>query len=304
MALTRRRFAGLLAAGATQVTAQFRPGNGPKIRTSPAICLYSQVLIKIGYDELGPVLRSLGLDGCDLSVLPGGHVVPAQAPVDMMRSVEAITGVGLDVPIITTAYTSLADPTTRNVLAICGEMGVPLFRTGVWKYTAAEPEARLGEVQRDILGLASLARAVNMTMTIPNVAGENVGASTWDLNNVIRGMDPRTVGYSFDPGYALEEGGVGGASLALRLAEPRLKSVIARDFTWGKDAGGAWKPQPCPLGEGMVNWPKFFQTLARLKFAGPITLPVDYQPQDDLGAIRHDVAFVRKQIGAAYGGQG
>jgi L-ribulose-5-phosphate 3-epimerase len=282
--------------------AQFRPGNGPKVRTSPAVCLYSQVLIKIGYDELGPVLRSLGLDGCDLSVQPGGHVVPVQAPVDMMRSVEAITGVGLDVPIITTAYTSLADPTTRNVLAICGEMGVPLFRSGVWKYSAAEPEARLAEVQRDILGLASLARAVNMAMAIPNVAGENIGASTWDLNTIVRGIDPRAVGYSFDPGYALEEGGVGGAAVALRLAEPKLKAVTVRDFTWARDGSGAWKPLPCPLGEGMVNWPKFFQTLARLKFAGPISLPVDYQPQDELGAIRRDAAFVRKQISAAYGG--
>src|SRR5215471_7462897 len=184
MRLTRRRLLGVIAAGATQAAAQLRPGNGPKIRTSPAICLYSQVLIKIGYDELGPVLRTLGFDGCDLSVQPGGHVVPVQAPVDMMRSVEAITGVGLDVPIITTAYTSLADTTSRNVLAICGEMGVPLFRTGVWKYTAADPDTRLGEVQREVLGLASLARAVNMAMTIPNVAGENVGAATWDLNGI------------------------------------------------------------------------------------------------------------------------
>jgi sugar phosphate isomerase/epimerase len=302
MGLTRRQLLAGLAAGATAAPAQFRPGNGPKIRTVPAICLYSQVLIKIGYDELGPVLRSLGLDGCDLSVQPGGHVVPAQAPVDMMRSVEAITGVGLDVPIITTAYTSLADPTARNVLAICGEMGVPLFRTGVWKYGAAEPEARLAEVQRDIMGLASLSRAVNMGMTIPNVAGENVGAATWDLNAIIRGIDPRAVGYSFDPGYALEEGGVGGASVALRLAGPKVKAVTVRDFTWARDGAGAWKPQPCPLGEGMVDWPRFFQTLARLKFVGPVTLPLDYHPQDELGAIRRDAAFVRKQIGAAYGG--
>jgi sugar phosphate isomerase/epimerase len=302
MALTRRQLLAGAAVSANRALAQFRPGNGPKVRTSPAVCLYSQVLIKIGYDELGPVLRSLGLDGCDLSVQAGGHVVPAQAPVDMMRSVEAITGVGLDVPIITTAFTSLADPATRNVLAICGEMGVPLFRTGVWKYSAAEPEARLAEVQRDILGLASLARAVNMGMAIPNVAGENIGASTWDLNSIIRGIDPRTVGYSFDPGYAQEEGGVGGAGVALRLAGPKLKAVTVRDFTWVKDGSGAWKPQPCPLGEGMVPWAKFFQTLARLKFTGPITLPLDYQPQDELGSIKRDAAFVRKQISAAYGG--
>ena len=40
-----------------------------------------------------------------------------------MRAVEAVTGVGLDVPVITTAYTSLADPTIRNVVAIAGRWG-------------------------------------------------------------------------------------------------------------------------------------------------------------------------------------
>src|SRR5579871_359489 len=107
MGLTRRQLlAGI--AGASLASAQFRAGNGPKVRTSPAVCLYSQILIKIAYDELGPVLRSLGVDGCDLSVQPGGHVLPENSAVDMMRSVEAITGVGLDVPVITTAYTNLA----------------------------------------------------------------------------------------------------------------------------------------------------------------------------------------------------
>ena len=129
MSLTRRQLFAGLAAGAT-AAAQFRPGNGPKARTTPAICLYSQVLIKMPYDELGQVLRTLGVDGCDLTVMPGGHVAPEQSAVDLMRAIEAITGVGLDVPVITTAYTSLADPTIRNVVAIAGEMGVPLFRAG------------------------------------------------------------------------------------------------------------------------------------------------------------------------------
>lgn len=301
MSVTRRQLFAGLAAGAT-AAAQFRPGNGPKARTTPAVCLYSQVLIKVPYDELGQVLRTMGVDGCDLTVMPGGHVAPEQSAVDLMRAIEAITGVGLDVPVITTAYTSLADATLRNVAAIAGEMGVPLFRAGLWKYPAAgEIEPRLAEVQRDIAGLASLARAVNMAVAIQNVAGENVGAAIWDTNLLIRGLDPRTVGYDFDIGNAVAEGGVGGWSVALRLALPRIKMVTARDFVWSKGAGGVWKPSPCPLGEGMVDWSKLFSALARARFTGPISLPVDYQPKDELGAIRHDIDFIRKHVAAAYG---
>jgi len=301
MSVTRRQLFAGMAAGAT-AAAQFRPGNGPKPRTTPAVCLYSQVLIKVPYDELGQVVRSLGADGCDLTVMPGGHVAPEQSAVDLMRAIEAVTGVGLDVPVITTAYTSFAEPTIRNVAAIAGEMGVPIFRAGQWKYPpGADIEGRLQEVQRDIAGLASLARAVNMTLAIRNVAGENVGAAIWDTNMLIRGLDPRTVGYDFDIGHAVEEGGVGGWSVALRLALPRIKMVTARDFVWAKDSSGAWKPAPCPLGEGMVDWPKLFAALAKIRFTGPISLPVDHQPKDELAGIRHDIDFVRKHVAAAYG---
>ena len=301
MSVTRRQLFAGMAAGAT-AAAQFRPGNGPKPRSTPSVCLYSQVLIKVPYDELGPVLRSLGADGCNLTVMHGGHVAPEQSAVDLMRAIEAVTGVGLDVPVISTTYTSLGDPTIRNVVAIAGEMGVPIFRAGQWKYPpAVEIETRLQEVQREVAGLASLARAVNMTVAIGNVAGENFGAAIWDTNMLIRPLDARTVGYDFDIGQAVEEGGVGGWALMLRLALPRIKMVTARDFIWKKDANDAWKPAPCPLGQGMVDWPKFFAALARIRFTGPISLPVDHQPQDELAAIRHDIDFIRKHVATAYG---
>jgi L-ribulose-5-phosphate 3-epimerase len=297
MALTRRQAMAGMLAGATHAAAQFRAGNGPKIRTTPAVCLYSQVLSKVPYEELGGILQTFGVDGCDLSVQRGGHVNPQDSSVDMMRAVEAITGVGLDVPVISTAYTSLADPTIRNVIGISGEMGIPIFKSGHWKYPATgEIEARLAEVQRDISALASIARAVNMSVAISNLAGENVGSSIWDTNMLIRGLDPRTVGYDFDIGSATAEGGLGGWNITLRLALPRLKMVTARDYAWSKDGLVA-----CPLGEGIVDWPKFFGILARAHFAGPISIQMDYQPKDELGAIRKDVAFIRKQVNTAYG---
>lgn len=302
MELSRRQLLAGMAL-ASPSAAQYRPGNGPKPRTTPAVCLYSQLLIKIPYDDLGPILRDLGVDGCDLSVQAGGHIRPEQASLDLMRGVEAITGVGLDVPVITTAVTSLADPNIRTVAAVASEMGIPLYRAGHWKYTAAEVEARLAEVQRDIGGLASLARAANMAVAIQNVAGDYVGAAVWDIHLMIRGMDPRTVGYDFDVGSAVAEAGAGGWQVAERLALPRLKMVTVRDFVWSKD-GGTWKATPCPLGEGMVEWSKFFAALAAVRFTGPISVQPDYQSKDQVAAIRRDVEFVKKQVSAAYAGAG
>src|ERR1035438_1893845 len=57
-----------------------RPRTPPKPRTTPAVCLYSQHLIKVEYEAVGMVLRDLGFDGCDLAVVPGSHIPPALAP--------------------------------------------------------------------------------------------------------------------------------------------------------------------------------------------------------------------------------
>jgi sugar phosphate isomerase/epimerase len=279
-----------------------RPRTPPKPRTTPAVCLYSQHLIKVEYEAVGMVLRDLGFDGCDLAVVPGSHIPPEQAGSDLMRGIEAISGVGLEVPIISTSVTSGNDPNGRQILGIAGFMGVPLFRPGYWKYgNAADLEVRLGELQREILGLASVGRAYNVAMALHNTSGDAVGAALWDLSGMLRTVDPRWVGYDFDPGFATQTAGVNGAGVVMRLAMPKLKAVTVRDFTWNKDAAGAWKAAPCPLGDGMVDWRQFFTALARARFVGPITIEVRYETRDELNAFRHDLAFVRQQVAAAYG---
>jgi sugar phosphate isomerase/epimerase len=50
----------------------------------------------------------------------------------------------------------------------------------------------------------------------------------------------------------------------------------------------------------LVDWGQFFAALARARFVGPITIQVRYETKDELQAFRHDLAFVRKQVAAAY----
>jgi L-ribulose-5-phosphate 3-epimerase len=306
MALTRRQLvsgmaAASLAAGQDQPPGQFRRQNGPKPRSTPPVCLFSDQIAKIGYDELGGILKMLGFDGCDLAVQPGGHIPPEHADLDFMRAIEAMNGSGVDVYMISTTFTSPADPTLRLAMQWGGEMGVPFFRPGHWKYTAAEIEARMVEVQRDIAGLANIARATGISVGIHNATADFVGGALWDTNMIIRGMEPRLVGYDFDTGYAAAQGGAAGFTTLLRMALPRLKMVCARDCYWSKD-GGSWKLTECPLGEGMVDWTQFFAMLAKARFSGPLSLQIGYPAKDELSAIKKDLAFLKKQLAAAYGG--
>jgi len=96
--------------------------------------------------------------------------------------------------------------------------------------------------------------------------------------------------------------------IATLLAAPRLKMVAVKDFYWEKGPKG-WAVRNCPLGQGMVDWPKFLGMLAAAKFAGPVSLHVEYEPGGEteaekreamLAAAERDLQFLRAQFKAAY----
>ena len=293
MDLTRRAF-GIAGAAALQVAAQ-------TARVSPTICLFSKHLPKIHYSELGGVLKDLGFSGCDLTVRPGGHVEPSLAAADLYRAVESIRAEGVDVPMITTALVSANDPTARPVLGIAGRMKVPYFKLGYWRYQPADNiEARLAEVRRDVGSLVSLGRAYGLTAGFHNHSGAYVGEALWDTRSILEDQDPQWIGYYFDPCHATAEGGEAGWNISMRMALARIKMVALKDFYWAK-VNGKWTMQMCPIGEGMVNWAQVFALLASARFSGPISLHLEYNASDELAAIARDLAFVKKQVAAAYG---
>jgi sugar phosphate isomerase/epimerase len=302
---TRRQWLAGMAAGAIahplRLAAQAR-GGAMRLRATPAVCLYSRVLIKIGYIDLPMIVQGLGFDGVDLSVEHGGHVLPEKADYNLMPALEAFTGVGLDVPMLTTDLTTLEDKNAQQVLGLASYIGVPYFRPAHWKFTGStQIEMQLGMVQREVAGLAQLGRATKMVMGIHNYMEGAEGAAVADINRVIRPIDPQWVGYDFDTASATLEGGAAGLAAPLAVALPRLKIVTVRDFKWDQPADGARTVKPCPLGEGEVDFGRFFAALAKARFAGPVTLPVDHSPAGELDAVKRDLAFVRKQIAAAYG---
>lgn len=315
MAITRRKLmAGLAAgvgvasaqdrtaAGAGVAAAQDRTAAGPKARLSPLLCAHSEQFPKIGYDELGGILRPIGFEGCVISIGPTGHVTPEHADLDLMRFIEATTGAGVDVPALATTFTSPSDPAVRLAFAVGNEMGIPIFRPGEWKYgNAPDVEQRVAAVQREVMGFASLGGQAQMAIALHNGTGDAFGASVWDIQMTIRGLNQRLIGYDFDIGYATAHGGTEGADVVLRMALPRLKMATARDCFWAKAPEGGWKLTQCPLGQGMVDWPRFFATLARIRFTGPILLAVDYGVADELAPIRKDLEFLKKQRAEAYG---
>ena len=266
----------------------------------PALCLFSKHLPRLNYEELARTVKQIGFDGVDLTVRPAGHVLPDRAAEDLPRALDAIRAQGLSVPMITTGLITAADPAARPTLSTAARSGVGLFKLGYWQYRAGDNiETRIAEVRNDAAGLVALGKEYGIAAGFHNHSGEYVGEAVWDARAIIGDMDPRWIGYYFDPCHATAEGGLGGWSVALRMVQPRLKMVALKDFYWEK-AGGKWNMKMCPLGEGMVDWTRVFSMLAAARFTGPVSLHVEYEPDDMLAAIVRDHAFAKKHLEGAY----
>lgn len=302
-ALTRRRLFAL-AAAAGSAAAQSSP------KKTPTLCVFSKHLAFLDYPNLARTLVGLQVPGCDLTVRPGGHVEPENVVRDLPRAHAALQAQGVSLPMITTGLLSAGEPAARPTLATAHALGVPLFKPGYYRYRdLSQLDQTLASVKRQVVGLAALAQEVGIQAGFHNHSGDYVGAAMWDHWSLVKDIDPKAMGFYFDPYHATIEGGLGGWQIGFQRLVPRILMVAIKDFYWEK-TDGKWRVHDCPLGEGMVDFPKFFQLLAAAGFSGPITLHQEFEvpgptkairEERTLVAIEKDVEYLRGQIHAAFG---
>ena len=260
-------------------------------------CLFSKHLPELGWSDLGRAVKDAGFEGVDLTVRPGGHVLPERAADDLPKAIEALTAQGVKVPMITTDLTSASAPVARPLLQAAAKSGVRFFKTGYWRYSSSpDVRAQVAETGKALEGLAALARECGIEMGFHNHAAY-IGAALWDIAPFIDRLDARWAGYYFDPRHAVAEGGGGAWKAATHLVAPRLKMVAVKDCRWLKSAKG-WEIENCPLGEGQVDWAFVGKSLRDAQFTGPISLHLEYEipkgTSHTLDAAKRDLAFARR----------
>jgi L-ribulose-5-phosphate 3-epimerase len=249
----------------------------------PCLCLFSGSVQGLEYSELPLIAKQLGFDGVDLTVRPGGHVEPRLSNVDLVRAIEEVRGPGLEAPVITTALTTPYDPTTLPVVAIAGHTQVSLFIAGFFR-------AQNPNYLREIAGLVSVASHYGMATALHNYTGDDAGETAWDPVELVASLDPKWSCLFFDPIHAREKW-----ESELKRFLPRLRAIALKDFQMMDGVA-----KPCPMGQGIVDWSKFFGILAAAKYYGPVSLHMNYHPKDEIGSLTKDAAFARKQINLAY----
>jgi L-ribulose-5-phosphate 3-epimerase len=301
---TRRDF--LKSASAFAAASAFQDVAQPKGFTGD-ICFFSKHLPKMDAARLASTVKKLGFSGVDLTVRPGGHVLPERASEDLPKAVAAIRAAGLNVPMITTALTSASDPAAKSILSTAGSLSIPYFKPGYYKYSFIDVRRELDRAMKDFRTLVELSKQYGVQSGFHNHEAY-IGAQLWDVAGTIDQLDPKWAGYYFDVRHAVCEGGSAGWKIAFNLIAPRLKMIAVKDFYWDKTSRG-WRQVNCPLGEGMVDWNAYFKLLRQANLQGPISLHLEYDipgetaaviEDNTIAAAQRDLAFLKSQLQTAY----
>jgi sugar phosphate isomerase/epimerase len=272
------------------------------------IAIFSKHLEFLEGADLAAGAKEIGFDEIDLAVRRGGHIESARVRQDLPALVETIRRQGLEVPMITTDIVDADTPFADDILAAMTDLGIHHYRWGGFVWTDDRPIARqIEEFKPRVAKLAALnakyqASAMYHTHSGPGL----VGASIWDLHEILKGSDPKLVGVNYDIGHATIEGGLGGWIESFRITGDYLRGIAVKDFAWeksesgtGKDGKGKWKAAWKPLGEGMVHFPQFFDMVRAAQFTGPLQLHFEYSLGGAESGKKTGLTMTRDEIFAA-----
>lgn len=250
-------------------------GNKITDKATGKICIFSKHLQWLEYEGMAATAFMLGFDGIDLTVRPNGHVSPERVADDLPKAVEAVRKKGLEVYMLTTEIIDADHPHTENILKTARQLGIGYYRTGRLSYkdNITIPQ-NLEAFKSTLEKLAVLNKRYSIHGDYQNHAGTGFGASGWDLWMVLKDMDPQWIGCQYDIRHATVEG-ANSWPLALKLLQSHIRTIDVKDFHWIRNKD-KWEIENVPLGEGLVNFKKYFQLIRQYKINGPISLHFEY----------------------------
>ncbi|MDH5602630.1 MAG: sugar phosphate isomerase/epimerase [Cyclobacteriaceae bacterium] len=277
--ISRRKFiqySGMAAASTPFVASQpFYTFSG-ETKVKHPICIFSKHLQWLNYEDAGKFARDMGFDGVDLTVRKGGHVPPESVEKLLPEAVEKITKAGITVPMMATDIKDVEDPLTERVLKVAGKNGIKMYRMSYQNYDPSlEIVEYLNSLAPKLRKIGELSQQHGLKAMYQNHDGERVGAAVWDIAYAIKKANHPALGMQYDPRHATVEGGFSWI-YDMKLVKKMITSIVAKDFYWEKGEDGKWDVKNVPLGEGMVDFKKFFSLYKEYNIEGPITVHVEY----------------------------
>jgi len=249
---------------------------------------------------LADAIAAIGFDGADISLRKGGHIEPSRVAQDLPPLLKALADRKVAVPMVTTDIVDVDSPDAAAVLQQLQAHGIRFYRWGGFRYDYAKPiAAQLEACKPRAAKLAELNRKYGVCALYHTHSGPNqVGASIWDIREILRDLDPAHVAINYDIGHATAEGGFGGWINSFHICGPHLRGVALKDFLWEKNKAGKWQPVWKPVGEGMVQFREFLPMLKAAHFNGPLQVHYEF-PLGGAESGKREISIPKEQVFAA-----
>jgi sugar phosphate isomerase/epimerase len=270
-------------------------------RTSDKIMVFSKQLEWLtDYNELCQLVAEIGFDGIELTVRPGGHVLPERVEEDLPRAVEAAKRNGIEIIMITTKILDPRDSSVERILTTANQLGIGFYRMGGLSYSKSKTiEQNLEEFKAIFRDLSEMNKHYQIHGAYQNHAGSNrLSAPIWDLWLILKELDPRWIGCQYDTRHAQLEGG-SWWPIGLELLKDYIHTTVVKDFKWVQN-GNQLNVQNCPIGEGVVDFIDHFELVDKHQISGPISLHFPYsflEETDNKSRRREKTLRVMRQKG-------
>ncbi|MGQ9620172.1 MAG: sugar phosphate isomerase/epimerase family protein, partial [Bacteroidales bacterium] len=242
------------------------------------IHIFSKPLQWLDYEATAEVIAEASAEGIDLTVRPGGHVLPENVRKDLPAAVNAARKRGLKVDMIVTSITGADEKYTGDILQTASELGIKFYRLGYLNYDdKAGVWGTLQKYKPEFKKLEELNRKYNIHGAYQNHYGTRVGGAVWDLYELLKELDPQYIGCQYDVRHAVAEGGNSWVN-GLKLIAPWVKCTDLKDFKWSQDTRGRWNPESVPIGTGSVNFDEYFRIVKSFNIGGPVSIHLEYPP--------------------------
>lgn len=237
------------------------------------------------YDELCEFVADVGFDGIELTVRPGGYVLPERVEDDLPRMAEAANNADIEIIMISTHITDPRDPFAEKILNTASNLDIKFYRMGGLSYNNSQSiEQTLEEYKNIFKDLAEMNKEYRIHGAYQNHAGSNrISASIWDLWFLLNDLDSRWIGCQYDTRHSQLEGG-SWWPIGLRLLNSYIRTTVVKDYKWIRD-GDRQRVQNCPVGEGVVDFPTYFTMVREYDINGPISMHFPYPLMDSIDEL-------------------
>ncbi|MEK6476640.1 sugar phosphate isomerase/epimerase family protein [Catalinimonas sp. 4WD22] len=282
---SRRNFLSTLAVGSAALSISqpsFAGFEGRKQNEPISFHVFSKHLQFLDYDKMAETAAEIGFDGVDLTVRPGGHVLPENVAQDLPKAVEAIKKQGLQAKMMTTALIDPDEATNQTLLNTASELGIQYYRTNWLKYPEkVDIPEYMQECRKKLAKLAKYNQKLGIYGSYQNHSGRHyVGAPVWDLAAILSEVSSQYLGNQYDIRHATVEGG-NAWPLGLQYIHPHINTIVMKDFRWEKKEG-KWQVFNTPIGEGMVDFAAYFSMLKKMNLSAPVSFHYEYEmPEHD-----------------------